>query len=579
MRAIPRPERWDSPFDPNMTDADVDRILSITPFSEMDLADFPASAPLPGILLNDTAIRRYQNGDIIVREGDYGNSAFFIVSGTVRVVLDGLPASMTGRLEPKRKGFFQVFAQLWRNHKTPEARDASRYVADSGVRARGDEGRNTRIFLQDVEGVLSTHNTANLEAGEFFGEIAALGRVERTATVVAEEGAEVLEIRWQGLRDIRRRNRKLKEHIDARYRERGLETHLLATPMFQHLSGDELKEVANQTVFETYGDFDWHTSYKRLAEDSTASRIAKEPIIAEEGDYPNGVILIRSGFTRLSKKFGHGHRTLSYLGKGQSYGFDEVVHNWRQASRGTAPVSFQHSVRAVGYADVLIVPTPIIEKYVLGAKQENPRIPTELLPPPISVDESFEEEVQEELTRAKIDEDMLELLVENRFINGTATMMINLDRCTRCDDCVRACAAAHDNNPRFIRHGPKVGNYMVANACMHCADPVCMIGCPTGAIHREISGQVVINDDTCVGCSTCANSCPYNNIRMVEVRDEEGTFILDENTNNPIMKATKCDLCIDQLGGPACQRACPHDALRRMDMQDALKSLSDWMNR
>ncbi len=33
------------------------------------------------------------------------------------------------------------------------------------------------------------------------------------------------------------------------------------------------------------------------------------------------------------------------------------------------------------------------------------------------------------------------------------------------------------------------------------------------------------------------------------------------------MQATKCDLCIDQLGGPACQRACPHDALQRVDMQ------------
>ena len=43
-------------------------------------------------------------------------------------------------------------------------------------------------------------------------------------------------------------------------------------------------------------------------------------------------------------------------------------------------------------------------------------------------------------------------LVEHRFVNGTASMLIDLDRCTRCDDCVRACAVAHDNNPRFVRH-------------------------------------------------------------------------------------------------------------------------------
>ena len=106
-----------------------------------------------------------------------------------------------------------------------------------------------------------------------------------------------------------------------------------------------------------------------------------------------------------------------------------------------------------------------------------------------------------------------------------------------------------------------------------------MIGCPTGAIHRERkSGQVVINDLTCIGCATCANSCPYDNIRMVSIRDRGGAFILTESTNVPLEKATKCDLCIDQLGGPACARACPHDALKRVDMHDT-NALVDWINR
>jgi Fe-S-cluster-containing dehydrogenase component len=66
-----------------------------------------------------------------------------------------------------------------------------------------------------------------------------------------------------------------------------------------------------------------------------------------------------------------------------------------------------------------------------------------------------------------------------------------------------------------------------------------MIGCPTGAIHRASpGGQVVINDATCIGCATCANSCPYDNIRMVEVRGGNGTFIRDTVTNAPIVKAT-----------------------------------------
>ena len=108
---------------------------------------------------------------------------------------------------------------------------------------------------------------------------------------------------------------------------------------------------------------------------------------------------------------------------------------------------------------------------------------------------------------------------------------------------------------------------MFTQACMHCVDPVCMIGCPTGAIGRDAgSGNILINDETCIGCATCANSCPYQNIKMVEIRDTSGALYLDPN-NVPLAKATKCDLCTGQWGGPACQRACPHDALVRIDLR------------
>jgi Fe-S-cluster-containing dehydrogenase component len=117
---------------------------------------------------------------------------------------------------------------------------------------------------------------------------------------------------------------------------------------------------------------------------------------------------------------------------------------------------------------------------------------------------------------------------------------------------------------------------MIANACMHCADPVCMIGCPTGAIHREsFAGQVVINPATCIGCKSCFTNCPYDAIRMVEVRDERGELLVDQEMK-PIAKATKCDLCVENHGGPACERACPHGALTRMNLNN-LDSLSKWL--
>ena len=219
-------------------------------------------------------------------------------------------------------------------------------------------------------------------------------------------------------------------------------------------------------------------------------------------------------------------------------------------------MNFQFSLRAIGYTHLLIIPTRVMEEIVL------PSLPKNELPPLVEkAEDDFGSAPPETAAREKVGADVLEFLTENRFFNGTATMVIDLDRCTRCDDCVRACASTHDNNPRFLRHGPSAGRLMIANACMHCADPVCMIGCPTGAIHREsFAGQVVINPATCIGCKSCANNCPYDAIRMVEVRDENGEFLLDQEMK-PIAKATKCDLCVENHGGPACQRACPHGAL------------------
>ena len=567
--SIPRPQRWDVPFSADMTDGDVDRLLTIPPFSRMDQDSFPPTASLRGILHNDARIRRYQDGDIVVREGDYGDSAFFIISGAVHVLPEGIPYEILGRRPPQRKSVYTALAQLWSNPKAPEVRDLSLYATDSRIGTRQDRAGDTRVFLQDVPTIIGNYKTYHLEAGTFFGEISALGRTPRTSTVVADGGAELLEIRWQGLRDLRSSAKELKEHIDSLYRERSLLVHLLETPIFKHLNDAQLDEVAQHTRFESYGNFDWYASYKTIAERSAAERLDHEPIIAEEGHYPNGLILIRSGFARMSKRFGHGHRTVSFLGRGQVIGFEEITRGWCSGTQA----SLQYTVRAVGYVDILCVPTWIVEKFVL------PSIPQDLLPSLLSDPGQAMLFQGDYGSGAKTGTDMLEFLVEERFINGTAAMLINLDRCTRCDDCVRACADTHDNNPRFIRHGKQFGKYMVANACMHCADPVCMIGCPTGAIHRDsLQGQVVINDATCIGCASCANSCPYNNIRMVDIRDKQGNSIVDQQTNARIMKATKCDLCVDQLGGPACQRACPHDALLRVDMQDS-QSLANWLNR
>lgn len=567
---IDKPERWDSSFDPDMTEADVNRLLEIRPFSEMNSGKFSKRTPLRGILKNDARIRRFKNGEIIVRAGDYGSSAFLVLAGNARVVLDpGLPVSLLGQRKSQHKSLFQIVAQLWTNPRDPEVRTPAELEQDTGVKVGGEfKG----VFLQDVPRILDEHLTATMSPGDFFGEIAALSRSARTSTIFAVgDATEMLEIRWQGLRDLLRFDDHLRHHIDRIYRERTLATHLREIPIFRRLNDEQLKRVIEQTQFGTYGDYDWSGDYKRLVKEGTRSP-EKETIIAQEGDYPNGVVLIRSGFARLSQKFGHGHRTLNYLSAGSQFGLREIAHNW--AHKDTVP--FQHSLRVIGYTHVIVVPAPVMEEIVL------PTVPRDQLPEfftPAELAGTEQSESQQKLDAgAKIGPELMEFLTENRYFNGTSTMVIDMERCTRCDDCVRACASTNEGNPRFLRHGQTTGRIMVANSCMHCADPVCLIGCPTGAIHRgQTGGEVVVNQATCIGCSICSNNCPYEAIRMVEIREEDGAFMVDKDMK-PIVKATKCDLCSDQLGGPACERSCPHGALKRMDMNN-LDSFAKWLQR
>ncbi len=567
---LERPQRWDAAFDPDMTDAAVDRLLASAPFREMNADKFPKRTPLREILRNDTRLLKFRKGEIIVRQGDYGTSAFLILQGATRVVLKpDLPPSLLGRQATNKKGIFRTLAQLWNGSRPPEFFPLDRLVPDADIGARQDE-KEVRVFLQDLPRVLDRYRTEQMTGGDFFGEIAALSRMPRTSTIFADtDDAELLEIRWQGLRDLMKFDDALCAHINRIYRERALASYLRATPIFNNLTKEQLDRVAAAVEFATFGDYDWSGEYKRLAQ-SGSVRPEKEPAIVTEGDYPNGIVLLRAGFARVSQKTGGGERTLNYIGAGQIFGLSEIAHNWRSKDRS---VNFQFSLRAIGYTHLLIVPTRVMEEIVL------PSLPKTELPPPVeNVKDDFVSTPPETAAREKVGADVLEFLTENRFFNGTATMMIDLDRCTRCDDCVRACASTHDNNPRFLRHGPSAGRLMIANACMHCADPVCMIGCPTGAIHREsFAGQVVINPATCIGCRSCANNCPYDAIRMVEIRDANGEFMVDQELK-PFVKATKCDLCVANHGGPACQRACPHGALERMNLNN-LDALTRWLQK
>jgi CRP-like cAMP-binding protein len=262
--AIERPRRWDRPFGPDMTDADVDRVLELELFCHIDQAQFPKDQSLRDIIRNDGRIERYERGDIVVREGDYGSSVFVIMRGSVRVVFeDVVKSGLASAPRGAKRSVLGALKQIWSNARMPEVRDIGTYQGGAALSIRG-ESTTARTFIKDVDAFIAEHETFPMTEGQAFGEIAALSRRPRTATIFADSPLASFELRWQGLRDIRRRDRKFREHIDALYRQRRWAQELAEVPLLANQDETTLEEIAQHALFETYGEFEWFVSYSRV---------------------------------------------------------------------------------------------------------------------------------------------------------------------------------------------------------------------------------------------------------------------------------------------------------------------------
>ncbi|MGI5882843.1 MAG: 4Fe-4S dicluster domain-containing protein [Dethiobacteria bacterium] len=148
---------------------------------------------------------------------------------------------------------------------------------------------------------------------------------------------------------------------------------------------------------------------------------------------------------------------------------------------------------------------------------------------------------------------------------------IDISICSGCGACVVACMDQNDifpekGQPAFRRiymleegKFPDTSIMYFSTACLHCEDSPCIMGCPTGAITKDRrTSAVLVNNDLCIGCHSCALACPFGVPR----------YDLDE-------KMQKCNLCSERVKAglePACVRVCPTGALQFKSLNETLEN-------
>ena len=454
---------------------------------------------------------------------------------------------------------------------------------DSGeeIMRQGEWGGNT--FYIAVEGTLDVYvgdtdgqkKIGQIERGTCFGEMALLAGIERNATVSvpANQTALVLEVTRPALRLLR----KLPTFgtiLDETYRTHGIDRLLedlrltTSKPLSQTLA-DELRRTARYMVY------------------------GKHHVLCKEGDRIDRLILIKNGWVRrshgvvfdaaspevvLGMDEGIG---VDFLGGGNCLGLDGV----------TQQATWRYRASVMARTEVLEVPfdlfstDPGLRKQLFdtfaGLSSAGSAMPLTI-------------EALPDLNALKASEEE----ITTGIIDGTNVLVMDMDLCIRCGNCSLACHKMHGQS-RLLRRGiqierptrigkKRLQHALVPQVCMHCSDPECLTGCPTGSIFRDPLGHVDIDPHTCIGCFDCATQCPYDAITMVpraaptsdngfasklrklfSVRNDR--LVTPEPSDDPV--AIKCNLCEDTPLNPpgvrrkaySCEENCPTGALVRVD--------------
>jgi len=458
--------------------------------------------------LNRHAIveRHFKAGDIICREGEFGATAFYILDGTVDVYLS------TPMAHVKTTDNSEGWLQKLRSFLAPRERHLG---------TEQHHGRTTISIDANVD-LPMDKPIAQLGKGELFGEMTCMSYYPRSATVRAKTDCTMLEM-LRNVLDIMQRNKSFREQLERTYKQRALDSHLKSVPVLASLTPDFIAHLKERVELIRY---------------------LPGQIICQQGDEADGFYLVRLGFVKVSQQHPGGDVVLAYLSKGGYFGeMAFLLNSPRQAT-----------CTALDHVEVVRIPGDDFRLML----DQFPDIRQKM---EVVAHEHLESNRQRMI---QVENVPVEQFLNQGLMEAQSLLVLDLDRCTRCDQCVRACADAHDGVSRLIRDGLRFDRYLVATSCRSCRDPLCMVGCPVGSIRRRNSMEIVI-EDWCIGCGQCASNCPYGNINMhpfpVQIDDPAQPGRMIASTR---LKATGCDLCTEHAE-PSCVYACPHDAAHRVN--------------
>ena len=449
--------------------------------------------------------RNFKRGEVICHEGEYGSTAFYILEGKARVSISSPMAHV------KTPGALRKF--LGRLSSQLTQRDSDQ---------REEENKQCWIPIDAPVDLAYANPVAELGPGDLFGEMTCMSLYPRSATVRAQTDCVMLEM-LRNVLDIMQRNKNFRAQLDKTYRKRALDTHLRAVPVFAELTDEFIGSLREKVELVRY---------------------TPGQVICRQGDAADAFYLVRIGFVKVSQAHPGGEIVLAYLSRGDYFGETGLLHGDVRTATCTA-LDHVELVR-IGAADFgrMIEQFPDVRRKLEAVERDRMEQNRERL----------------SLTRSV----PLDNFLQQGLMEAQSLLLLDLDSCTRCDACVRACADAHDGVTRLVREGLRFDHYLVATSCRQCLDPLCMVGCPVGSIRRRSSLEVII-EDWCIGCGLCAENCPYGNINLhpfdVVVDDPENPGRKKAAVKQ---KATSCDLCTN-FAEPSCVYACPHDAAHRVD--------------